>query len=652
MWIKNARARLVFLGACHSGTVPVGAGLTSLGGEIARSTGVPVVAMQGAVPREFATDFAVELYARLREGLDIEKAVYLARQVEHRGRHAFGIPVLYADLRAAEPDEMPERRLPEVGWAHFQRPYTTSPAQVARETWDGAGLTDDGRALVEEALETISKIRPAAEVPVPRSDATDAEVRVALTKLFGWLPGPSDTKAGNLVKALPPPRRGAPAPPAISVRVEGPVEPLDDRELGVGWAEVEPKLAHIAAAYALPRELLLRVVGELHAGRHVLFVGPVGTGKTTLAHKICEALGMRAHTATASADWTAFDIVGGFFPSTEGSGDDARTRMVFRSGQFTEAVLANWSEAPAAEGRRAWRRGAGGTWLVLDEMNRADMDRALGPVFTALEDRRLRVPSATFDEGAPPTVEIPVPRDFRVLATLNGVDRHYLFRISDALKRRFAFIEVPVTWDFAHEWDSLRGRCAGKLPAHGPAGDLRRFVYLARALHPVGTAQLFAAARFLGVCETSTLPDGVQLVQAVMGSVLPGLEDAPPPLLRLLEVWASGDPAQLAEALLAAIVDPAAPALVTLREALAKLPEDFMAAPLRSDTDTVRVLASWLARRAESARFPRAQAGRDAPRQRGLPCGRLTSAGGAAALSTPSRPSDRSRLPRGAARSR
>ncbi|MDC0680281.1 DEAD/DEAH box helicase family protein [Sorangium atrum] len=606
-WIGNAQAKLVFLGACHSGAVPPRAELTSLAGEITRRTGVPVVAMQVAVPRDFATKFAAEFYARLCEGSDIERAVYLARQVKHRGRHAFGIPVLYADLSAAEPADLPEP--PAARWASFEvTPRHTEPPGRAREAWQEAPLPEDARELVNEALKTIEHENPAAEIPVPQG-ADDTSVRNALRELFRSPRRPDEDK---LASALSAQQRVATAPAATPLRVHGPVETLDDQPLEPRWDEIEPKLAEIRSRYALPDELLWRAVGELFAGRHVLFVGPVGTGKTTLAREICAALGKDAHVATASADWTAFEVVGGFFPRVEESGGEARTRMVFRPGAFTEAVLANWQEAPAAEGRTAWRRGAGGTWLLLDEMNRADMDRALGPVFTALETRRLRVPSASFEENAPSTVEIPVPKDFRVLATLNGVDRHYLFRISDALKRRFAFIEVPVTWDFVGEWESIRTRSAGELAPDGPAGDLRRFVYLARAFHPVGTAQLFAAARFLGACEASKLALEVRLVQAIMGSVLPGLEDASAPLLRLLAVWASGDSTLLAGALRSAVLSPAdapaplaaaAPALVTLRGRLEQLSGDLAApaAPPGAPEDlaqVVQVIAPVLARRA------------------------------------------------------
>ena len=48
----------------------------------------------------------------------------------------------------------------------------------------------------------------------------------------------------------------------------------------------------------------------------------------------------------------------------------------------------------------------------------------------------LRVPT---DEGIQ---DLPIPQDFRIIGTLNSFDRNYLNQISEALKRRFSFIEI------------------------------------------------------------------------------------------------------------------------------------------------------------------------------------------------------------------
>jgi len=78
-----------------------------------------------------------------------------------------------------------------------------------------------------------------------------------------------------------------------------------------------------------------------------------------------------------------------------------------------------------------------GQWLVIDEFNRAPIDIALGEALTSLGgSEMLRV---SVDSGS---AELPLPKDFRIIGTLNSFDRNYLNQISEALKRRFSFIEV------------------------------------------------------------------------------------------------------------------------------------------------------------------------------------------------------------------
>jgi hypothetical protein len=79
-----------------------------------------------------------------------------------------------------------------------------------------------------------------------------------------------------------------------------------------------------------------------------------------------------------------------------------------------------------------------GQWLVIDEFNRAPIDAALGEALTALSNEEaLQVP---IDGGR---VLLPLPADFRIIGTLNSFDRNYLNLLSEALKRRFSFIEIP-----------------------------------------------------------------------------------------------------------------------------------------------------------------------------------------------------------------
>ena len=202
---------------------------------------------------------------------------------------------------------------------------------------------------------------------------------------------------------------------------------------------------------------------------------------------------------------------------------------MFRNGCVTEAILRNWVQTD--EGL-IWRPTPHRTWLIIDELNRADMDRAMGSLFTALESRRLMIPTVSAEVGAPTQTAVAIPEDFRIIATMNTIDQHYLFRLSDALKRRFAFIEVPVVEDTEDEWNKLLRWLSHAHPNYFPQSDpvlleLRRFVTEARRVHPVGTAILKSALAFVAATH-GQIALAVRLDQSIAGSVLPTLEGLSP----------------------------------------------------------------------------------------------------------------------------
>ena len=182
--------------------------------------------------------------------------------------------------------------------------------------------------------------------------------------------------------------------------------------------------------------VLAEAVTALRAGKHVLLSGPPGTGKSTIAAGLCRAVvGEEFDVATATADWTTFETIGGYMPK-EGAGE-----LEFEPG----LVL------------RALQRGR---WLIVDEINRADIDKAFGPLFTLLADsgeaesgedvvlpyrkaeRSIRIVRSERREGAgSPYAVTPV---WRLIGTLNARDKAGLFRLSFAFLRRFALVDVPL----------------------------------------------------------------------------------------------------------------------------------------------------------------------------------------------------------------
>lgn len=315
-----------------------------------------------------------------------------------------------------------------------------------------------------------------------------------------------------------------------------------DRPLALPTAEhLREAEARIRAQLALPADVIRRAAAHLLAGRNLILTGAPGTGKSHLATLLAsELFGYYPMLVTATAEWSAFDVVGGLVPLASESGS---LRYDVRPGVVYEALRRNWlfdeqdqvqhnnkneylRIETAAEGK-TWP----GVWLIIDELNRADVDKAFGDLFTALESGMLRVPRV----GREPSAFIPLPKDFRILATLNTRDRHFLFTLSDALKRRFAFLEINSPHDGAEEQATLLARTLHALNAQGLAANeeslhtalttLHPIVRLIRTMHPLGSAPLLACLRYIGAAQQlAALPLEELLQEAVSAEILPQLE--------------------------------------------------------------------------------------------------------------------------------
>ena len=225
------------------------------------------------------------------------------------------------------------------------------------------------------------------------------------------------------------------------------------------------------------------VVAALKSGKHVIFTGAPGTAKTTLAQAVAESAAEAGLCTdyvltTATADWTTYETIGGLRPKTDGS-------LEFEEGHFLAAIRGN-------------------RWLVIDELNRSNFDRAFGQLFTVLSGQPVVLPYTRPGEKAPLTLVpagasapsqqadvLAIPDSWRVIATMNVFDKSLLFEMSYALMRRFAFIEIAAPEDdvfeeLIDEW------------AEGDEGaaDATKSLLALRAIKDIGPAAYRDMARY------------------------------------------------------------------------------------------------------------------------------------------------------------
>ncbi|APR81133.1 Hypothetical protein A7982_06480 [Minicystis rosea] len=267
-----------------------------------------------------------------------------------------------------------------------------------------------------------------------------------------------------------------------------------------------------AARLELPASIIERACAALSADKHVLLVGPPGTGKTELAVALGEAARAGGFcegllTATASGDWTTYDTIGGYAIGPGGA-------LRFRPGVFLAAIE-----------RRSW--------LLVDELNRADVDRAFGELLTVLSGRDASAPFTLPDGrlvsvGPSAQATHRVPPSFRLLATMNTWDRAALFRLSYAVQRRFAIIHVGAPDDDAYARILDQHASSGAAPPlEGSARAALGRLFCSRGLlahRPVGPAVAIDMARYLrrrGAAEEA-------LAEAIAMYVLPQLEGLAP----------------------------------------------------------------------------------------------------------------------------
>jgi len=200
--------------------------------------------------------------------------------------------------------------------------------------------------------------------------------------------------------------------------------------------------------------------------RFVMLVGPPGTGKGRLVRWIADQVasnptalgfgeGFRPDPVLITPDdtWSAFELIGGLVPAEDG-------RLRWSNGFILDALSKD-------------------RWLVLDEANRADLDRIMGPLLTWLADEEVQIGRTDPYKGAPillgwgesgpsmvESADVGGPMrflagtDWRMIGTYNPQDAMRVFRVGLALSRRFAVVPVPLISPGQFE-ELLRTHCPG-----------------------------------------------------------------------------------------------------------------------------------------------------------------------------------------------
>ena len=150
-----------------------------------------------------------------------------------------------------------------------------------------------------------------------------------------------------------------------------------------------------------------------------------------------------------------------------------------------------------------------GRILIIDEINRADIDKAFGELFTLLsgsdvdlpfkrfadskEGRRIRL--VTGGEAVPSDIEaIHMPSWWRLIGAMNDSDKASLKRLSFAFVRRFAFIPVglPNVTEYAALIDSSAASAGLIATQPGFVDSMKQLFASASGLASIDMAMGFA----------------------------------------------------------------------------------------------------------------------------------------------------------------
>jgi 5-methylcytosine-specific restriction enzyme B len=326
-------------------------------------------------------------------------------------------------------------------------------------TLDGSGMelalyfadADEDEIGNEEAARRMRLRRRFARLETPERDQLEALVA------DGWsaevLSGGGPEESGSFDDWLDALTKES----AFAAQVVRRFDPSDLDAQGTGIADVlkrlaVPALAALATATSGAGDPVAILVETLHwdeeqaqrlldlvsRSRQLLFAGPPGTGKTLTARTLASVLGSpeRVRLVQFHPTYAYEDFVEGIRPRL----DHDELTYELRRGVIRELI----DDAAAADVLESY-------FLIVDEINRANLPRVLGELLFGLEYR-----------GPGNEVKLPysgdetyIPENIWLIGTMNTADRSVAL-MDAAMRRRFKEFRFDVDYEALRRWHAKR----------------------------------------------------------------------------------------------------------------------------------------------------------------------------------------------------